>query len=615
MKAATYSIYARKSSDNEAGVARQVDLATDFIIAQGGTVDPAYVYQDNDISGATFDRPGLNALLSAVSQRPVPFDALVMMDASRLGRDMEETLPLQGRITRAGVRIFHYQDGQELLLSTPVQKLVASVANFSHEDFRFQIKVKTAQALRKKAEQGHATGSRLLGYRNVSQGVGLGKSGRDAHTHVVLEIDPEQAQLVRRMYQMAAEGKGCHSIALALTAEQIPPPGAGSGWRRKSKTPAAWSVSTIRKILTRETYRGRIIRGTQTIDAAHLRVIDEALWQKVQNRFAWARDHFAGHRGPDGTLTGRPEAGAVGKRLLSGLLRCGACGSALVAVNRINKDGRARSYWACNRSYKQTTGCSVTKLVSDTKITEQILAHFQGLTPQVVDALLTDELERLLVEDSAKVGARTQLETTIARLDAECGRLAEAVAQGGQLKALVALMETKTRERAEAAAHLEHLQGLGQDDPDGSKWLERMRPLVDLQLAGSLKAALGSVPSGRQLLRSILVAPIVMTWTGEYWTYTGEVHLGRLLGGQNVPLPLGGGFVPEFRRRVTSGHPPSRGGRVTPPGTSTQGRSRSAASAIIMAGRPLSQVATPITPRRVGSERASRRSTTAASLR
>jgi len=39
------------------------------------------------------------------------------------------------------------------------------------------------------------------------------------------------------------------------------------------------------------------------------------------------------------------------------------------------------------------------------------------------------------------------------------------------------------------------------------------------------------------------------------------------------------------------------------------------ANAIIMAGRPLSQVAMPITPRRVGSERIRRRSTMAASLR
>ena len=48
---------------------------------------------------------------------------------------------------------------------------------------------------------------------------------------------------------------------------------------------------------------------------------------------------------------------------------------------------------------------------------------------------------------------------------------------------------------------------------------------------------------------------------------------------------------------------PSLAGRVTPPGTITAGRSRQAARAMVMAGRPLSQVATPMTALRVGSER------------
>ena len=60
---------------------------------------------------------------------------------------------------------------------------------------------------------------------------------------------------------------------------------------------------------------------------------------------------------------------------------------------------------------------------------------------------------------------------------------------------------------------------------------------------------------------------------------------------------------------------PSLGGSVTPPGTITPGRSRMAASAIIIAGKPLSHVAMPITPHRRGSERMSRRKTSAASLR
>ena len=60
---------------------------------------------------------------------------------------------------------------------------------------------------------------------------------------------------------------------------------------------------------------------------------------------------------------------------------------------------------------------------------------------------------------------------------------------------------------------------------------------------------------------------------------------------------------------------PCSGISVTPPGTSTAGRSWLAASAIIIAGSPLSHVATPSTPRRVGSDRISRRKTVAASLR
>lgn len=60
---------------------------------------------------------------------------------------------------------------------------------------------------------------------------------------------------------------------------------------------------------------------------------------------------------------------------------------------------------------------------------------------------------------------------------------------------------------------------------------------------------------------------------------------------------------------------PVLGARVTPPGTTTTGLSRRPATAIIMAGRPLSQDAIPRTPRAVGRDRAWRRKTWAASFR
>jgi hypothetical protein len=60
---------------------------------------------------------------------------------------------------------------------------------------------------------------------------------------------------------------------------------------------------------------------------------------------------------------------------------------------------------------------------------------------------------------------------------------------------------------------------------------------------------------------------------------------------------------------------PLSGGNVTPPGTSAPARSLQPASAIIIAGNPLSQVATPRTPRRCGKDRINRRKTVAASFR
>jgi hypothetical protein len=60
---------------------------------------------------------------------------------------------------------------------------------------------------------------------------------------------------------------------------------------------------------------------------------------------------------------------------------------------------------------------------------------------------------------------------------------------------------------------------------------------------------------------------------------------------------------------------PDSGSNVTPPGTSTAGLVPNDASAIIIAGSPLSHVATPITPLPVGNERINLRRTVAASLR
>lgn len=91
------AIYARKSTeqngvaDEQKSVTRQIEHATAYAVRKGWTVDEAAVFVDDGISGAEFaNRPGFVRLMNSLKPRP-SFQALVISEESRLGREQIET--------------------------------------------------------------------------------------------------------------------------------------------------------------------------------------------------------------------------------------------------------------------------------------------------------------------------------------------------------------------------------------------------------------------------------------------------------------------------------------------------------------------------------------------
>src|SRR5215467_12920411 len=77
------AIYARKSTDDSdrnaeaRSTRRQIESGTAYATAKGWTVDPRYIFVDENISGAEWKhRPGFNALLAA-GERPEMVPAMV----------------------------------------------------------------------------------------------------------------------------------------------------------------------------------------------------------------------------------------------------------------------------------------------------------------------------------------------------------------------------------------------------------------------------------------------------------------------------------------------------------------------------------------------------------
>src|SRR3989441_7117732 len=152
------AIYARKSTvqagarDKSDSVERQLEHARAYAARKGWTIAEEHAYFDDGISGAEFGdrRPGLARLLNAL--RPQPrFQALIMSEESRLGREQIEPAYMLKQIMQAGVRVFFYLEDRERTLDSALDKAMLSLSNFAAEFEREKARQRTHDALARKA--------------------------------------------------------------------------------------------------------------------------------------------------------------------------------------------------------------------------------------------------------------------------------------------------------------------------------------------------------------------------------------------------------------------------------------------------------------------------------
>jgi site-specific DNA recombinase len=249
----TAAIYVRKStdqtsvSDDQRSVARQVDHARQYAARKGWAVLDEHVYADDGISGAEFaNRPAFVRLMTSLKPRPA-FQVLLMSEESRLGREMIETSYALKQIVTAGVRVFYYLEDRERTLDSPTDKVLMAVAAYAGEVERDMARQRSRDAAAQRANAGYVAGGRVFGYTNR----------RTEQGHVVREIDPQEAAVVRRAFVLCAAGQGTRRIAKTLNAEGAPTPRAQQG------RPRGWTASSLHAVLRRDLYRGIVVWGRE----------------------------------------------------------------------------------------------------------------------------------------------------------------------------------------------------------------------------------------------------------------------------------------------------------------------------------------------------------------
>jgi DNA invertase Pin-like site-specific DNA recombinase len=531
------AIYARKSNEQndvaeeQKSVTRQIEGARAFITSRGWSLDEAHVYSDDGVSGALFmGREHFQRMMRDAEAGA--FEAVVMYDLDRFGRNARHTMDALNRLADLGVSIWDYSTGQALDLdSFEGETMTFMKARFAQQ-YRDQVRKHTATTMRRKAEQGLVTGGKVFGYKN--ERVAKGQSVR-----VILE---EEAAVVRDIYQRAAAGEGSRTIAEALNRMGAPSPRAQQG------RPSGWSATTVREVLVRPLYRGEIVYGktrsvygrevprrngrarevaqiptdestwTRLPPDEKLRIISPELAARVDARRLDRRTRYFESLGQ--TNARAPEK-AHGKYLLSGgMLICPQCGGHFEALKY------PREEYACATRRRKPGTCTNPLKLPIAFADDVVLTMVEG---EILGTKFIEELLSLV--EQGERDDTTRLTADRDRLRGEVERLVRLVADGLASDNVASAI----REREAEIARLEVRLRTQRPAPN----IVRLRDALT-QRAAEWKVTLREEPKVARLLLRRLIGPLVLTDDSqrpEWIDAEAEVKTGLLDG--DVASPTG----------------------------------------------------------------------------
>jgi site-specific DNA recombinase len=306
------AIYARFSSDlqRDRSIDDQVALCREYAARNGYNI--VAVFEDRAITGSSLRlRPGIQALLRAA--RTNAFEFVIAESLSRIARDQEDAPAIRKRLTFAGVQLVTPSDGVVTALMHGLRTIIDS-------QFLDDLKGAIRRGMKGVVRDGRHPGGLTYGYRAVP-----GKPGEP-------EIVPAEAEIVQRIFRDYIAGERARAIAAKLNAEGVPPP-RGTYWRGST---IGGHTKRGTGILQNRLYCGQVIwnRAQKLRDPDTGQVVyrpkPEGEWMRgdipalliVDGKTFEAAQRVRAQRsmaGPRGRI--RP------KRILSGLLRCGACGA------------------------------------------------------------------------------------------------------------------------------------------------------------------------------------------------------------------------------------------------------------------------------------------------
>lgn len=329
-------LYYRLSNDDDPeqnALVNQRNICRGFAAAQGYAI--VGEASDDNISGMTFQRPGLRRLSEAAEKGG--FDAVIVKDMSRLGRHKTQTSLFIDFLRERNIRVLSATEGLDTFRES--DDLVIGVRGLMNDYYAKDIGKKIRAGYRQKQKEG------LI----VIPPFGYWK---DKNTNEILMI-PEAADTVRRIFQLFLDGITLMPISRILNQEKRKTPAQLQmelyGKKKPDVRQFLWSYTSVKNILQDESYVGILYNHQGEVrDGKRFRKVPEEEWFRHENvyppiisREDWAQAQALLQK----QRRKRAKSNAPCHRY-AGLLSCSNCGAPLVAINRY-WNGTCRVEYIC----------------------------------------------------------------------------------------------------------------------------------------------------------------------------------------------------------------------------------------------------------------------------
>lgn len=346
--------YARVSSVKDAmhmSLANQVSYYSGLIQRTPGW-QYAGVFADDGMTGTKEDRPEFQRLLSEC--RAGHIDLVLTKSLSRFSRNTLSTLDLLRELKDIGVDVFFERENIHSM-SGDGELMLTILSSFAQEE-SLSVSENCKWRIRKRFAEGELVSLRFLYGYDISRGK--------------VEINPEQAAIVRMIFADYVGGMGGGLIAKKLREAGIPKPNA-----------AMWTSNRVIDILQNEKYTGnallqkkyiadhltkRLVKNKGELpqyyaEGTHPAIIDMETFGQAQALLAARRES-------------RAASDYRNRYPFTGMIRCGNCGKKY--KRKVNK---VQACWNCTTYLDMGKAYCAAKQIPEV-ILIQITTEVLGLT-------------------------------------------------------------------------------------------------------------------------------------------------------------------------------------------------------------------------------------------